>query len=81
MRHGGSELKRSNSGMGGGVLEGSGGGERGAAMSCLVEAPGWGGGGRRRRNLTAAIPDGVPGVIVVVDWKGEVVFEGSSREG
>lgn len=43
-----------------------------------------GGGGRRgggTENLTAAIPDGVPGVIVVVDWKEEVVFEGSSREG
>lgn len=39
------------------------------------------GGGGRRRNLTAAIPGGVPGVIVVVDWKEEVVFEGSSREG
>lgn len=40
MRHGGSSRGRTR-GMGGVLEEGSGGGERGAAMSCLVEAPGW----------------------------------------
>lgn len=79
------ELKRSNSGDGGGV----GGGEwrwgkrssdelsRGGTR---LEGEGGGRGGRGGKNLTAAIPDGVPGVIVVVGWKEEVVFEGSSRE-